>query len=150
MDTRLSEIDFIHFISNEIRSDNTIFDPVRKRFVNAFPEELVRQSMIHAMQFFYQIPFSRMAIEREIIVFQKPRRFDILVYDKQGEPYILIECKAPEIKLSQAILDQLSIYNFALKAPYACIFNGRMSKAMHFNFNEKSYTLIDKLPNYPS
>lgn len=70
MDTRLSEIDFIHFISNEIRSDNTIFDPVRKRFVNAFPEELVRQSMIHAMQFFYQIPFSRMAIEREIIVFQ--------------------------------------------------------------------------------
>ena len=137
MDTRLSEIDFIHFISNEIRSDNTIFDPVRKRFVNAFPEELVRQS------------FSRMAIEREIIVFQKPRRFDILVYDKQGEPYILIECKAPEIKLSQAILDQLSIYNFALKAPYACIFNGRMSKAMHFNFNEKSYTLIDKLPNYP-
>ena len=52
MDTRLSEIDFIHFISNEIRSDNTIFDPVRKRFVNAFPEELVRQSMIHSNPFF--------------------------------------------------------------------------------------------------
>lgn len=123
-----------------------IFDPIRKKKIQLLPEELVRQLMVQ--WFLNKSSFNRnnIQVEKLIIIHQLKRRFDIVVYDKNIKPYILIECKAPEVRISQATFDQIAVYNMALSAPFLMVSNGLETYCAKMDHDNKSYIFMDKIP----
>jgi len=101
-----------------------IFDIVRKKFIPLTPEEWVRQHCIVFLNRILTIPLSRMAIERSLTFNGLTKRFDIVTFNSSGIPEILIECKAPEIPLSQKTLVQAGVYNTKLDTPFIWLTNG--------------------------
>lgn len=101
-----------------------LFDPIRKRYVALTPEEWVRQHLIHYLVDHLQYPAALMAVEKEIAVGALRRRFDLVCYDRQIRPFLLVECKAPEVALCQETFDQVFQYNSAVGARYVAISNG--------------------------
>jgi hypothetical protein len=88
---------------------------------------------------------SLIAVERMISFNQLKKRFDVLVYNKSGKPEILIECKAPEVKLSSETLFQIATYNMVYKVPYLFVSNGL--KHLLFQLNEEgNYISIEQFP----
>ncbi len=100
---------------------NDIFDPFRKKYVRLTPEEWVRQHFLHFLCNEKHYPSSLMRIEKSLIINSMPRRFDAVIHKKDGTPVLLIEFKAPEIKLSQAVFDQVATYNLALHTDYLIV-----------------------------
>jgi len=101
-----------------------IFDVIRKKQVVLTPEEWVRQHVIHYLMEVKKYPLALIAVEREIDLYGLSRRFDIVTFDRSGEPWLLIECKAPTINLTKQVFDQAFRYNIVLSAPYVAITNG--------------------------
>ncbi len=134
------------------RSDSAnpqIFDPVRKKWIMESPEEMVRQCLILWLNQHQSIPFSRMAVEKQIQVFSLTKRFDLVIYGKSALPYILIECKSPQMSIHQKMFDQAAVYNMKLQAPYLGICNGIEFKMCQIDFEQKIYHFIYDLPQYP-
>jgi hypothetical protein len=96
---------------------DAIFDVLRQKYVRRAPEEVVRQSLLYAMIHRFGYPKSAIAIERKVPGLD--RRFDIVVFSKEGAPLLLIECKVD--KISQAAKEQIIGYNAFIKAPYICL-----------------------------
>lgn len=101
-----------------------VFDEIRRRWVVLTPEEWVRQNMLQYLVQVLNYPASSMAIEKEIRLGELKKRVDILLYDNNGLPFLLIECKAMEVALTEAVLQQVLRYNMALPVPYLAISNG--------------------------
>lgn len=123
-----------------------VFDPIRKKNIILQPEEMVRQLMIQWL--IEKSVFSRNAIQVEklVTVNNIRKRFDILLYNNNINPYILIECKSPAVTINQSVFDQISVYNLAMKAPYLVVTNGHSSWMVHQNMEEKKYQFFSELP----
>ena len=100
-----------------------IFDPVRKKYVSLSPEEWVRQHVLHYL-LEKNYSASLIAVEREISVNDVQKRFDIVVYDRDTRPLIIVECKAQGEPLGRNVLMQISAYNLSLKGQYFWLTNG--------------------------
>ena len=100
-----------------------IFDPVRKKMVKLDPEEWVRQNLIQFLHIEKKYPTSLMAVEKGLTVNGLRKRFDILCYNNDSKPLLLVECKAPSVKISQSAFDQISIYNLQFKVPFLLVSN---------------------------
>lgn len=101
-----------------------IFDIIRKKYVVLTPEEWVRQHLVHYLINVKKCPPALIAIEREIELYGMPRRFDVMVFDRTGTPWLLVECKAPSVPLRRQVFDQAFRYNITLSAPYVAVTNG--------------------------
>lgn len=101
-----------------------LFDPFRKRWVHRTPEEWVRQHVLQMLVQTYQYPASLIAIEKSIQVGLVSKRFDILVYDPNHTPWMLIECKASTVSLDDSVLEQVMQYNIGVPVSYMLIVNG--------------------------
>jgi predicted type IV restriction endonuclease len=101
-----------------------IFDGVRKKFVVLTPEEWVRQHFIHHLIHVHHYPKSLFRIEGSLTYNTLQKRSDILVYDRSGKPWMLIECKATNVKLTQKAFNQVAIYNMTVGAKYLAVTNG--------------------------
>ena len=101
-----------------------IFDEVRKQWVRLTPEEWVRQNMLQYLLQNLQYSSTLIAVEKELKMGELKKRFDILVYDKQHKPWLMIECKAMDIKLTDNVLQQILRYNMSLQVAYLFITNG--------------------------
>ncbi|MFN8437132.1 MAG: type I restriction enzyme HsdR N-terminal domain-containing protein [Cytophagales bacterium] len=101
-----------------------VFDVIRKDYVTLTPEEWVRQHVVHTLINFKKYPKSLISIEKSLKIKSLLKRTDIVIFDKNLKPFMLIECKAPEEKLNENVLKQALIYNSNKKAPYICITNG--------------------------
>jgi len=131
-----------------------IYDSIRKQWVAATPEELVRQRLIFLLTEELGFPRELMAVERRIseITFdsQAPnRRLDLLCYYREKEalkPLLIIECKA--IPLSSAALQQVIGYNDYVRAPYISIVNGDKIKLGWYDATKKNYCFVDGIPDY--
>jgi len=123
-----------------------IFCHIRRRFYVSTPEELVRQLTIQHLVNVGMYGKGLISLEKGISVNGLLKRFDIAVYDTSGDPYILIECKAPTIRLSQGVFDQVSAYNLKVKAPFLIITNGRHSYCAHIDFKNRTYLMLNELP----
>jgi hypothetical protein len=123
-----------------------IFDPVRKKQIILQPEEFVRQLWIQ--YFIQETNFHRnnIQVEKTIIINHLPRRFDIVIYNKKVQPYILVECKAPEIVLTQASFDQITMYNMEVLAPYLIITNGKFNYCVQLNHKEQKFDFLQEIP----
>jgi hypothetical protein len=103
-----------------------LFDPVRKKHVSLTPEEWVRQHVLHYL-LSKGYPASLIAIERGIEVNDTQKRFDIVVYDRNAMPLIIVECKAQDEPINQNVIMQIAAYNLKLKARYFWMTNGEVN-----------------------
>ena len=108
----------------KLKGQTYIFDEVRKKWLVLSPEEWVRQHLIHFLIKQKKYPASLISIEKEIILNDLKKRYDIVVYNKQLQPIIVIECKAPYIELDQSVVEQALRYNLIIKANYLMLSNG--------------------------
>ena len=106
-----------------------IFDALRKKWLLLTPEEWVRQNFIQYLVKIKKHPASLIAIEKEIQLGELKKRFDILVYDKNHQPWMMIECKAGEVKLDDTVLQQVLRYNISVPVEFIVITNGKITYA---------------------
>lgn len=125
-----------------------LFDPVRKKWVVATPEELIRQQWISRLHHESNFPLSMLSIEKKLIVLGLEKRYDLVAYNKEFKPYILMECKSENVKLNQKSFDQAARYNIALKAPFLIITNSIHTFVIQIDFIAEKYTFIQEIPKY--
>lgn len=125
-----------------------IFDGIRKKYLVLTPEEWVRQNFIQYLINEKQFPKSLIAIEAGLKYNQLQKRLDVLVYDKQGAPHLIIECKAPEVKITQDVFDQVARYNFICKAKYLVVTNGLQHFCCEMNYTDNSFQYIEQIPAF--
>jgi len=101
-----------------------IFDDIRRKWISCTPEEWVRQNLVRFLVSDCAYPQALVALEKQVVVAERKLRFDALVYDREFCPLMLIECKAPTVKLTQKVFDQIWNYNFEVKAPFFIVTNG--------------------------
>ena len=122
-----------------------IFDKFRKRWVQLTPEEWVRQNFLQYLTQTKKYPASLIAIEKEIKLGELKKRFDIVVYDGETKPWMIIECKEMNVTLDKTVLDQVLRYNISLNVPYLVITNGM--HCMAFSLQDNKVLEIDSLPD---
>ena len=125
-----------------------VFDPTRKKFVNLTPEEFVRQNFIHWLTGHLGYPLSLMGNEVEICLNDTKKRCDTVVYDKKGNPLMIIEYKAPNVEITQDTFDQVVRYNMELKAKYLVVSNGRNNYCCVIDYINGTYNFIRLIPDY--
>lgn len=123
-----------------------IFDIVRKKFVVLTSEEWVRQHCIHFLIQEKKYPISLMSIEKEFTLNNLKKRTDIVVFNKNQTPFLLVECKAPQVKISQKTFDQIAIYNLKLRANFLYITNGIKHFYYQMDFEKQQYQFLKELP----
>jgi hypothetical protein len=101
-----------------------IFDGIRKKYVALTPEEWVRQHLIHYLIMQKKYPATLISIEMPLKYAGLDKRSDVLVHDRNGQPLMLAECKAPEVIITQKVIEQIAVYNLAIQAPYLMVTNG--------------------------
>ena len=111
------------FRFREEKGTKQLFDPVRKKYVSITPEEWVRQHILHYL-LSKGYATALIAIERGIDVNGAQKRFDIVVYDRDSKPLIIVECKAQSEPINQQVVMQIASYNLTLKAKYFWLTNG--------------------------
>ena len=121
-----------------------IFDEFRKRWVILTPEEWVRQNVLQYLTQTKKYPASLIAIEKEIKLGELKKRFDIVVYDRNSKPWMIIECKEMNVPLDKTVLNQVLRYNISLNVPYLVITNG--SYCMALLIKDNAMTEINSLP----
>lgn len=121
-----------------------IFDALRKKWLVLTPEEWVRQNFIQYLVHSKNYPPSLIAQEKEIRLGDLKKRFDILVYDKDHQPRMMIECKAAEVRLSEEVLQQVLRYNISVPVKYLVITNGNSTYAWERGNN--GLQEIDEIP----
>lgn len=125
-----------------------VFDIVRGRYVALTPEEWVRQNVIHNLHHNLGYPLELIQVEGAITLNGMTRRCDIVVYDAQVRPLIIVECKQENVPITQKVLDQASRYNLVLHVPYLLLTNGPQSIICQVDFDQKKLQLLKKLPFY--
>ena len=125
-----------------------IFDNLRKKYFVLTPEEWVRQHFVRFLIEEKKYPVSLIALEKELTLNNRKKRTDIVIFDKQGNPDIIVECKAPRIKISQATFDQIARYNLKLKAKYLVLTNGIEHYYCKMDFENETYIFLEDIPNY--
>jgi hypothetical protein len=123
-----------------------VFDTVRRAWVRLSPEEWVRQNFIRFLSVVRGYPAAMMAVEREIRLGPLRRKFDILLYDTAHRPWMMVECKAEDVPLTDAVLMQILRYNMALPVPYLVITNGDECHAVRIHDGLAEW--IDDWPPY--
>lgn len=122
-----------------------VFDPVRRRWVALTPEEWVRQCTIQRLHCEGGYPLEVMQVEGAISLNGMTRRCDIVVY-RDGQPWMIVECKKCEIPLTQKVCDQACRYNTVLKVPYLMLTNGRQEVVIAVDFEKGCLKQLEKIP----
>lgn len=123
-----------------------IFDKIRLKYVSLTPEEWVRQHLLTFLTEDLNFPKGLISVEKELKLSGLSKRFDALIYDVQHRPVVLVECKAPHIKLDQAVFDQAARYNLVLRVPYFLIANGFDLMCCKVDHDKGGYEFLDSIP----
>jgi len=143
----------LNFPSYSFRFKNSenkvsIFDAVRKKFIILTPEEWVRQHVVRFLLEEKKYPLSLINVEKVLMVNGLRKRYDVVVFNPDGTIFILIECKAPEVKISQAVFDQIARYNMTLEAEFLMVTNGLNHYFCQMDFENEKYEFLRELPYY--
>ena len=123
-----------------------IFDAIRKKYVILTPEEWVRQNFLQYLIRDKKYPASLIAVEAGLKYNQLQKRMDVLVYDKQGTPHLMVECKAPEVKITQDVFDQIARYNMVFKVKYLVVTNGMHHFCCLMDYTNNTYIYLEQIP----
>ena len=125
-----------------------IFDVIRKKFVDLQPEEWVRQHVLHFLIETKKYPKSLINVEKQLTINSLKKRYDIVIYNSDGSIHLLVECKAPKIKIDQKTFDQIAKYNLQLEASYLMVTNGLEHFFCKMDLNEEKYTFLKDIPDF--
>jgi hypothetical protein len=125
-----------------------VLDVYRKRYVRLTPEEEVRQRFARYLVEERGYPASLIMTEYALKVNKLSRRCDILVHKPAGQPVLLVECKAPEVGISQATFDQVARYNLAFRLSYLIVTNGLKHYCCRLDFERGKISFLDRIPAY--
>lgn len=134
--------------SFKIKSKNgkeIIFDECRKQWILLTPEEWVRQNFLQYLIQEKLYPASLIAVERQTMVGDMKKRFDIVVF-KNAKPWMIVECKEMQVKLNEGVIQQILNYNITLQAEYLVITNGTSTFALHVQ--QGKFEWLQKLPDF--
>lgn len=118
-------------------SQQEVFDPVRQKWVVMTPEERVRQVFILYLLNVKGLPLSHLSVEHAVTVNGMTQRYDLVVFGNDLQPWMMVECKAPHVKLTQKVADQAARYNTVLRAPLICVTNGVEQRVFEIDFENK-------------
>lgn len=124
-----------------------IFDGIRKKFVVLTPEEWVRQHFIYYLVA-EKYPRTLLKVEGGLSVNELKRRSDIVVYNREGKPWMIVECKNPLIAIDRTTLQQVGNYNTALQATFVTVSNGMEHFYFNTNWETKQVKQLDSLPMF--
>ena len=139
---------FEHKIKEE-NNQEYIWEPIRKSWILLTPEEWVRQNLIRYLAEELSYPMGLMQAECKIRVGKVNKRFDLVVMDKTLKPWLICECKAPQINIDASVMQQAAMYNSELKCPYLAVTNGLKHYCFEINFKEGNFKNIGEFPVYP-
>ncbi len=125
-----------------------IFDEIRKKYIVLTPEEWVRQHFIRFLREEKHYPISLIAVEKQLIINNLKKRFDILVFHSNGLPNIIVECKAPSVKITQETFDQIARYNLNLNADLLIVTNGLNHYFCKLDSENQQYIFLEDFPSY--
>lgn len=148
----MQKLNFPDFSFRFKNSENKVlvFDEIRKKFIVLTPEEWVR---IHVVQFLMvekNYPKSLINVEKVIKINGLTKRYDIVVFQPNGNIFLVVECKQPNVPISQTVFDQIARYNLTLKADYLMVTNGLNHYFCQMDFEKESYLFLNDIPNYNS
>ncbi len=126
----------------------SVFDRLRKRYVALTPEEWVRQHFVEYLIEEKQFPAALMANEVSLTQNGIKRRCDTLVADREGQPLVIVEYKAPEIEITQQVFDQIVRYNMVLHARYLMVSNGMTHYCCQIDYENNAYSFLSEIPCY--
>ncbi len=137
-------VDF-RFQKNE-KGNLQVFDIIRKKFVEATPEEWVRQHIIHYLINHKEVPASMISVEKQLLLNKTKRRTDLVVFNSNLKPILLIECKAPEIEINQFTVNQALRYNLELNVASVFLSNGL--NHVFIKIDQNTPEILKEIPNY--
>ena len=126
----------------------SIFDDIRKKFIVLQPEEWVRQHCIQYLIHVKKYPKSLINVEKELRIHKLTKRYDIVVFNKDGSIHLIVECKAPQITINQDTFDQIARYNLELNASFLMVTNGINHYYCQMDFENERYNFLKDIPNY--
>jgi hypothetical protein len=147
MNINISLLDFQAYLRIKwLDGQRFVFDPIRQKDIVLTSEETVRQLMIHYLHVACNFPMASIAVEKAIRIGMTTKRFDLLVYNRQFQPYLLIECKAPKVQIAEATFQQAAWYNFQLRADYLVVTNGMDTYCCLMDYEKSQYQFVATLP----
>ena len=146
----MQQLNFPSYTFRFKNSENkvSIFDEIRKKFIILTPEEWVRQHVVHYLIDEKKYPKSLINVEKVLTVNGLQKRYDVVVFNPDGSIHILVECKAPSVKISQATFDQIARYNMTMKARFLNVTNGLSHFYCQMDFENEKYEFLRSLPDY--
>jgi len=146
----MQQLNFPHFEFKlrEINNRQEIFDPVRHKYVTLTPEEWVRQHLIAYLTLIKCYPISIIGVEKQLMLNKLTKRFDLVVFGRNANPLLLVECKAPGIEITEKTFDQAARYNILLQAEYFLITNGLEHYTCRIDYDKKQYIFIEEVPAF--
>ena len=125
-----------------------VFDVVRKKYFKLTSEEWVRQHFVHYLNNEKNYPFGLMGVEKMIKYNSLKTRADIVLYNTEGMPNMIVECKAPNMKITQDTFDQVARYNFKLKVKYLVVTNGLQHFCCEMNYKKNQISFLEGVPYF--
>lgn len=146
----MQKLNFPNYSFRLKNSENKIaaFDDIRKKFIILTPEEWVR---LHTVQFLINekhFPQSHINVEKQLTLGKLIKRYDVVVYKPTGKIHLIVECKAPSVKITQATFDQIARYNMQLKATYLMVTNGLEHYYCQMDYKKEKYIFLPELPEF--
>jgi len=132
----------------ERNGKKVIFDVIRRRYVALTPEEWVRQHFIHFLITYKAYPSALMANEVLLNLNGTKKRCDTVLYNRNLSAKMIIEYKAPQIEITQAVFNQITNYNFVLKVDYLIVSNGINHYCCKMDYVNQTYTFLEDIPDY--
>jgi len=136
------------FRIKEDKGKKYIFDEIRRRFVLLTPEEWVRQHVVNFLVTEKSFPQQLISVEKGFHQNRNRQRYDLLIYNRQGEPLMIVECKAPGVEINQHVFDQAGRYNNKHKAVYMLITNGIKHYCCLINMANRQYSFLHEIPDF--
>ena len=136
------------FKLREVEGKPYVLDMFRKKYVMLTPEEEVRQRFAHYLIREKRYPASLVMTEVSMQLNTMSKRCDILVHKPAGKPSVLVECKAPEVKVTRATFDQAARYNMVFKVKYLMVTNGMKHYCCFVDFGQQEVRFMEEIPGY--
>lgn len=131
-----------------VKGITQVFDTVRKKYLVLTSEEWVRQHFIHYLNSEKRYPLGLMGVEKTVKYNGQSTRADIILYTNMGKPNMIVECKAPEVKITQDTFDQIAKYNFKLKVNFLVVTNGMQHFCCAIDYENNKINFLKEIPQY--
>ena len=131
-----------------VEGTTQVFDAVRKKYLVLTAEEWVRQHFIHYLNSEKKYPLGLMGIEQMVKYNEQSTRADIVLYTNEGKPNMIVECKAPKVKITQDAFNQIAKYNFKLRVDFLVVTNGMRHFCCAMDYESNKITFLEEIPSY--